>query len=173
MKHIYQKFVDGDHLSPEELKVGHAHYEQLAKLLRVSGPAFAAAYMQAGIIADMLSIYLDNQKFDEVCEDRNDDSYREGYRTGIVWNQVKDNYRPGGPHVYHLRPNEQAKAEWVATCIASQRHARRWLMGFDEGLAAQQLGHKATPDMVCCGQQEGDGHRHWLTCLVDRVRKVA
>lgn len=173
MKHIYDKFINGDRLTIEELKAGHAHYEKLSKLLLISGPVFVAACMQAGIIADMLRIYLDNHKFDAVCEDRNSDSYREGYRTGIVWNQVKDNYRPGGPHEYYVRPNESNKPEWVALCEETQRHARCWLMGFDEGLAAQKAGHKATPDMLCCGQQEGAEHRHWLPCLVDRPRKVS
>lgn len=170
---IYHAIQTGGFIPHADLGPAFQHFTHLATMLAASGPTFTHASREADRIAGVLQLHLAARKYDAAQEDRHSDSYREGYRTGIVWDQKKDNYRPGGPWVLTLSMHGRDKPEYQARCEASELHARRWLMGFDEGLAAQLAGHKATPDMIACDLVEGSEHRHGLACLIDRMCSVA
>lgn len=160
---IYLKLEAGDHLTVAELDIGLKHFTQLTKLLAASGPAFVYATLQANSIEGKLRLFKDVSKFETLAADRESEDYQVGYRTGIVW---KDTYRPGGPFVTTWCEGRD-KPQHKQMCDDSVDANRRWLMGFDEGLAAKKAGHKPTADMLSCTSKDA-GHVHWLPCLVGR-----
>ena len=162
---IYLKLMEGEqHLTLDECEAGLKHFTLLTNQLAASGPAFAYATLEANSIAGKLQLFRDVCKFEALAADRESEDYQGGYRTGIVW---KDMYRPGGPWTMS-DDGTRTDPAFKKRCADSQVVHRRWMMGFDEGLAAKKAGHHPTPDMLCCTSTD-PAHVHWLLCLVERA----
>lgn len=54
VKHIYERFTDGNVLTDNDLFVGHHHFSELALSLYASGPVFRLAAVEARRVADAL-----------------------------------------------------------------------------------------------------------------------
>lgn len=164
---IYEKFKNGDRLNDEELEVGFKHFSTLSTLLFDSGPVFSLSAIEANRVAGELHIYLDNRKCELKSkadgEDRDSKSYQDGYATGIVWTE---SYRPGGPFCY--APTFLDKPEKVLKANATLIAHRRYMLGFDEGLAAKKAGHQPDASILKCTDAYGnvpEQHQHSTSCL--------
>ncbi len=67
-----------------------------------------------------------------------EDSYAEGYETGVTWRR---DYRPGGPFEWHYTDSgfhsKEERAGLREKAQLSQLCRKEWLRGFDKGLSDQ------------------------------------
>lgn len=56
---IYDKFINGDPLTKDDLAVGIAGFDTLATIARQAGPAFSLAAREATRVANTLEDYWD------------------------------------------------------------------------------------------------------------------
>lgn len=160
---IYEKFTIGDHLTLEELQEGFDHFYKLSTLLSASGPVFHLSAVEANRVAGEFNIFLDNRqakiKADSDANDRDSKAYQDGYTSGIVWT---DSYRPGGPFHYPPRLHE-TNAEHIRIANNTLITHRRWMLGFDAGLADKKAGIQPKADLLKCDPTTP--HEHSSRCL--------